>query len=180
MERPIIFSADSVRAILDGRKTQTRRVVRPSQQRYDVPPWNVDRLWVREQVRAEELPSGLDGVRYRADNAFIPIENSESAADKWLDLWHYRRAPNRVHDHPGNWVPPIHMPRWASRITLAVQSARVECLQGISDDDINAEAYDSRDAFVAAWDKLNAKRGLRWADNPWVWVIEFSVHEFRR
>ena len=102
-ERPILFSAPKVRAILAGTKSQERLIIKPKHMawidasvtnflhgKWDERPLPYgqpgDRLWVRETCRAEELPSGLDGVRYVADEEFREIENSQDAADRWLDL----------------------------------------------------------------------------------------------
>lgn len=156
-ERPILFSGEMVRAILDGRKTQTRRVVKPqppnwawtrvkeyaeirglTQQVGKIEYWIKpcpygqpgDRLWVRETWRAEELPVyGEDGIRYRADNHFQIIENTFEASEKWGDAY-----------RPGmKWRSSIFMPRWASRITLEIVSVRVDQVQDISEDDAKAE-----------------------------------------
>jgi len=170
-ERPILFSAPMVRAILAGTKTQTRRVVKcdirgPSDPMdtwdwYDkkgkwagahgrgfpfkktnaalLCPYGQpgDRLWVREACLAEELPDGLDGVRYLADEAFLAIESTQEGADRWLALRYYGKRPSPV--APVKTVPAIHMPRWASRITLEVTAVRVERLQDISIADAMAE-----------------------------------------
>lgn len=166
-EHPILFSALMVRAILEGRKTVTRRIVKDpglpcatdAQQRdrirRSIPcPYGQpgDRLWVRETCRAEELTleaaerdgfengdgvplGGLGGVRYLADNWFRPIDNTLAASDAWGALYAYRSKS-------GVTVPPIHMPRWASRITLEVTGVRVERLQDISVADAMAEGVD--------------------------------------
>ncbi len=159
-----------VRALLDGRKTQTRRVVKPQPKRVgwytqdDKPgvqfdwhevdehndpidsslrcPYGApgDRLWVRETSRAEELSTGQDGVTYTADNAFRPIENNREAGERWLRMHNYcgRR---------GALVPGIHMPRWASRLTLEVTEVRVERAQDISEADAIAEGVWRNDDF---------------------------------
>jgi len=175
--KPILFSAPMVRAILDGRKTQTRRVIRPqpehvewferqkgwcarvSPQQYEMvkafaAPGDI--LWVRERFRIEQgspcyftaCPCGLEGK----------------------------------HGEKG-WKPSIHMPRWACRVWLEVIDVRVERVREISGVDIQAEglpvafdvpgAFDALDRFADLWDSLNAKRGYSWASNPWVWRIEF-------
>lgn len=143
-----------------------------------------DRLWVRETCRAEELESGLDGVRYLADDAFIPIENSPEAAEKWVSMHNYRWGK-------GLTVPAIHMPRRASRITLEVTGVRVERLKDISADDCMAEGavvhrntgdlldrgiikddWRWRNQYHALWEEINGPDS--WEANPWVWVIEFK------
>ena len=152
-----------------------------------------DTLWVRETCRAEELASGMDGVRYSADYAFIWTDvlipgNTPTVAEKWLDLFSYRgRRPGMI----GHSVPSIHMPRWASRITLLVEAVRVERLQDISEVDAIAEGaarlvmdddgkfYESeqrgnhRTGFAGLWDHINGPGA--WDANPWV-----SVTTFRR
>ena len=223
-ERPIIMSAPMVSAILDRRKSQTWRLLKPQppadwrpahwcelhravdgepvepRTKRDVLGWGWceddglrgftspyapgDLLWVRERCRAEELGDGLDGVRYLADDHFAPIENTREAADRWMDLYHYRYERHGR----GATVPPIHMPRWASRITLRVTEVRVQRLQEISYDDCRDEATECpihgairhtacsalRVGFAATWDDLNDKPGARWDDNPWVAAIRFE------
>lgn len=186
-ERPIIMTAESVRAILDGRKTQTRRVIKSVaywetiemnkdyavviSKPYELTfrtilrcPFGVpgDRLWVRE-TWALAVPAG-SSVRaeriphYKADGEMLP-----------------------------RWKPSIHMPRWASRITLEITGVRVERLQEIKPIDTVAEGvYEPKlnygkaegpyaiATFANYWDSINAKRGYPWDSNPWVWVIEFE------
>lgn len=101
------------------------------------------------------MPGPANGVVYRADED-----------ENWL------------------WSPSIHMPRWASRITMEVVSVRVERIQDITDADVIAEGTDTgegahftppspRMLFALLWDSIYAKRGFGWDANPWVWVIEF-------
>jgi hypothetical protein len=208
-ERPILFSAPMIRAILDGRKTQTRRIMKPQPDAVldGEPYWHIggyrtrigakrpfvcpygqpgDRLWVRETCRAEELPSGLDspetlGVRYLADDCFIPIGNTPESGDVWLDLRYYGKRASPV--APVKTVPAIHMPRWASRITLEITGIRVERLQDISESDALAEGIDpkfppdeqwanaARMRFADIWESINGQGS--WDTNPWVWVVEF-------
>lgn len=204
-ERPILFSGAMVRAILDGRKTQTRRVVKPQPfemhkfehairacwSEREAPcfepvlcPYGQvgDRLWVRETYMCEELKNGSDGIRFRADNAFILIENTQ-AADAWL------LRPETKWDR---WLPSIFMPRWASRITLEITGIKVERVQEISAQDADAEGTTSHyhctepthlvdgthrcdpiGDYRRIWDSINRKK-YPWASNPWVWVIEFK------
>lgn len=180
--RPILFSGPMARAILDGRKTQTRRLVsllefdatdtpgydfrfRDRQMRWHdyrradfiakKCPFGApgDLLWVRETWRVHggqeyEYQQDRSSVMYRADMDMGTLD---------LD-W--------------EWRPSIFMPRWASRITLRVESARVERLHAITEEDAIAEGLNSRAEFSAGWDTLH-KPGDRWADNPWVWVVGF-------
>lgn len=201
--RPILFSAEMVRAILDGRKSQTRRVVKldsfyvepdtvyPFQFRDKRGAWQEtsleyllrhhcpygevgDRLWVRETWKCEELePHGEDGVRYKADGAFRMIDNTREASEQWMDA-------NRG---DGKWRPSIFMPLWASRITLQIMNVRVERLQEISEHDAEAEGIsmswtllDGTKTFLGEYELLwNQINGAgAWQKNPWVWVIEFQ------
>ena len=179
-ERPIIFSCEMVRAVLDGRKTMTRRVVVP-QPEYGAYPHHDeadgvafanpgsfhkyrflpnDHLWVRETwycdnpSRAQDILSRGEGLYYKA-----------------------------TEEHPGifpKWRPSIFMPRWASRITLEITDIRVERLQHISEKDAVKEGLISDEInqitaaenFENLWDSINGKK-YPWASNPWVWVIEF-------
>jgi hypothetical protein len=187
-EHSIIFSGEMVRAILEGRKTQARRVVNPIHW-----PWfdkhgaaehcltcpygqPGDRLWVRETWRPYCIISGIRapqrlGIIYRADNAKI---QNPAAGNVWRMDWVTR------------WRSPIHMPRWASRITLEIKGVRVERLQDISQADARDEGAECplghphdpeigyRLAYRDLWDSINAKRGHSWDSNPWVWVVEFK------
>jgi hypothetical protein len=135
-------------------------------------------MWVRENCRAEELSDGLDGVRYLADNAFVPIENTAEAAERWgmLHAYDFKRRGYCA------TVPAIHMPRWASRITLEITEARVERVQDISNADAYAEGIDLAGNmsfpvrwYRDRWNALNAKQGFGWNANPWVWLITFRL-----
>jgi len=197
-EKPILFNGNMVRAILAGNKTQTRRIAKPVKHPdlgnlYDpgalaLEPQHVieragpygkpgDRLWVRETCRAEELPSGLDGVRYLADDHFVPLPPTPSpeAAFKWMHL-------NAYGSKRGASVPSIHMPRWASRLLLEITDVRVERLQGVTFADARAEGwqskvngrpndYDPISWYELLWAEINGEGS--WDANPWVWCITF-------
>ncbi len=160
-----------------------RELVRPAELRcpYGAPG---DRLWVKEAWRPVERESdGLDGVLFRADDAFVGIENTVEAADLWGAAYNNGKYGTK-------WRSPLFLPRWASRISLEITGVRVERLQDISKDDAIAEGcshwecghpdcmseghYGPRGAFVGLWNTVNAKRGFAWESNPWVWVIEFK------
>lgn len=220
-ERPILFSAPMVRAILAGRKTATRRGVKPEPPstpgsrpepacdaencgtswhwrradggcewhidcRYGVPG---DRLWVRETFATIAHGPGL-GVRIRYDATperedHRVIDPAPDREDRWRPLDWKRR-------------PGIHMPRWASRITLEVTGVRVERLHEITEADARAEGvereeYDwghgwagaltgdgvsrvpmdcARSAFMDLWGEINGRAS--WDANPFVWVVSFK------
>jgi len=232
-ERPILFSAPMVRAILAGTKTKTRRVVKPQPQpnggaglhpvrpyRTPAGDWNWvlsatgmgcgdpfpcpygqpgDRLWVRESVRAADLDDFSRAVEYLADGACVQVASAEDieseAFGRWEKLNLYRS--NDAALDGGKTVPPMHMPRLASRIDLEITGVRVERLNAISEADAAAEGiikYDmgghgplfgtgypdtdpcARDtpvgAYAALWESINGAGS--WDANPWVWVVEFQ------
>jgi len=171
-EYPILFSAPMVRAILDGTKTQTRRVVKPRGVSDDVAQWlhamakGVDMpcpygkpgdvLWVRETFVLERWD---DEPKFTADRPtqYNPGDGSEWSDEYWLRP-HYRAtdpAPDLCYEDDENddgepkckWRPSIFMPRWASRITLEIVNIRVERVQDITVQDCKSEGvgYDLND-----------------------------------
>lgn len=186
-ERPILFSAQMVRAILEGRKTQTRRVARLTDAgrvsrggrnwHVDDPeaviacPYGVrgDTLWVRETHYVQSA-GYLDGsgrlILYRATEP----------------------------DAPCTWTPSIFMPRWASRITLEIKGVRLERLHTITEADARAEGAmyhdgrgvghsgwrhdykdvhaDARSSFARLWADINGAES--WHANPIVWAVTFE------
>jgi hypothetical protein len=204
---PILFSGPMIRAILDGRKTQTRRVVKPQ------PPDGIDNVGDGETFcdfesgKTWRSPYGYDGDRlwvretwrsWRWNDRVKPREFAERWGDDDPQLYIGYDADNDVTRDgltmDGKTRVSIHMPRWASRITLELTDVRVERLQEISDDDAKAEGVEPnlwadlnpdgtpragesiahRAAFHELWDSINGKRGFGWTANPWVWVIEFT------
>lgn len=216
-EHPIIFSSPMVRVILEGRKVQTRRIIKKA---YDgIPPGETaaavyparvsgyiawwprdypgladftkdqyqygfecpygqpgDKLWVRETWAAiwpgeVEVPLQDCNLEYRAD---LP-----GGCTDYPGGWPANDA--RGYEDAPKWRPSIHMPRWASRITLEITVVRVERVQDISGRDALAEGVTSEDVhipywqqFAPVWNSINAKRGYSWDVNPWVWVISFA------
>ncbi len=204
-DKPILFSAPMVRALLAGTKTQTRRLFKNikdvGEGKYhiwtkgggvfglselDVPKFGPDylpikvgdHLWVRERI---ERANG-EAVGYPADGSWLPN-----------DPWQWKR----------DTLPSIHMPRWASRLTLAVTDVRVERLQDISEADAKAEGLETHldgdaddngrarlyeyfrgsddlewdsdpvEAYLALWDAINGDGA--WEANPWVAAYTFTV-----
>lgn len=169
-ERPILFSGGMVRAILDGRKTQTRRVIKPQPSKPVGP--NHDGLWsdtCDPVTRYFGCPYGQPGDRlYVRETWRINLSGN---------IW-YRADGKSVAD--GLWKPSIHMPRILSRITLEIESVRVERVQEITPDDCRAEGIGdefndigARYCFGQLWNEINEPRGFGWEVNPWVWAITF-------
>ena len=199
-ERPVLFSAPMVRAILDGRKTVTRRVVKPRKDReigcalapcelagevnagdYTNAPWAPgERLWVREAFD------------------FLPDSSPDHPQGCQIVYWATGSLEPRTAPHDYNPLiyghekvrPSIHMPRWASRITLEITGVRAERLQDISEADALTEGIarhadgsgfhtedgrhysaDPSESFASLWESINGAGS--WDANPWVFVIEF-------
>ena len=156
-ERPILFSAPMVRALLDGNKTQTRRIVKPGKWESESPEYGVsfgncpygqpgDRLWVREAfVQGWPLDPVTDRLlQFDADGNELPKKTWYRATDDitWSD--------DDGCETNVPWKPSIHMPRVASRITLEVTGVRVERLQDISEADAIAEGCKAK-PFPGPW-----------------------------
>lgn len=196
-ERGMIFNSEMVRAILDGRKTQTRRIMKEqpvlngnfyevfgsawSKGMTSIPavpghslstrcPFGAvgDRIWVRETWARYNIDQNSHDIAYRA-----------TTPEDWPE--------------EGRWRPSIHMPRWASRILLEITDVRVERLNAISEEDARAEGIidggclncgepepcgcanpepDATDAFAYLWQSIYGQES--WNANPWVWVISFK------
>jgi hypothetical protein len=184
-ERPILFSGPMVRAILAGTKTQTRRVVKLLE---GFEPSGSTMHWPHAQKRAGvtvplKCPYGQPGDRLWVRETWAPVFKRVPHSNGCL----YRADDDGRQINPrsmdGKWKPSIHMPRWASRITLEITGVRVERLQDISGQDVIAEGIEvdilgnapltlAIDRYRRLWDSLNAEHAP-WASNPWVWVVEF-------
>lgn len=227
-ERGMIFNAEMVRAILEGRKTQTRRPVR-----FPVLDKNLgcelagnelagelsagsylnsafgkpsDRIWVRETWTTlgnedgccvdweENLCKGDERSAARIYRASCEQRPGD------YGLWSipddaYWKPHTKDHKFEGAWRPSIHMPRWASRITLEITNVGVQRLQSISPNDAEREglvklpatgrycinqgdqyfggaSHDAREVFSWLWESIYGEES--WKANPWVWVIEFK------
>lgn len=181
-ERGMIFNGEMVRAILDGRKTQTRRTIKWKQTRFTEIgeredgsrwPWSEDaehacdfwhpcpfgavgdRIWVRETWNKY---GGL--LTYRADHDWIDDMRKETVCT-------------------AKWVPSIHMPRWASRILLEITDVRVERLNSITEEDAEAEGVTDSgfgdllvDGYRYLWKSIYGEES--WKANPFVWVVSFK------
>ena len=222
--RPILFSPPMVQALLDGRKTQTRRVLKDqppegcvfydinihNQAAFRLPQSDLctstcvcphgkpgDLLYVREAWRTPESLDHLSPseIAQRCKEAgyhgpWCPIVTvADNTAHNWSEEDGFRD------DEPtGRFRQGMHMPRWASRITLRITEIRVERVRDINEAGAIAEgierskieqhlwrAYEGatgtcpRAAFALLWNSINEARGFGWDANPWVWVICFEV-----
>lgn len=208
-DKPIDMNPAQMLGLLEGRKTQDRRVLKPQPDNslpiggaefvkmyddpgrwcwlngfdgsivapFDAPHAPGNRLWVREahymtNKHAYRLSVGVE-------QSLNPTDDYEAC----VYACGFDRSTGGLRLRPS-----IHMPRWASRLTLIVTDVRVQRLQEISDADAIAEGckgYVSAcgdfgespvEQFRDLWDSLNAKRGFGWDDNPWVTATTFTVH----
>ncbi|EDS6805966.1 morphogenetic protein [Salmonella enterica subsp. enterica serovar Legon] len=219
-ERGMIFNAEMVRAILEGRKTQTRRPVKPQPELTERSgfSWNGvvfgsgsddretnrnfahvkcpfgkpgDRIWVRETFQGplfdyEQMQSYLEDSSKFEKPEFCQYAADGKPAPEYYD------ADDNLHC---GWCPSIHMPRWASRITLEIIDVRVERLHSISERDALREglfqlpasgryclqpgmqyfgmaSHSAKEVYSWLWASIYGEES--WAANPWVWVIEFK------
>ena len=217
-DRPIIFSAPTVRALLGGRKSQTRRIIKPSPEfcgggrSRDPQNWNDPDAWGWENYDEgcwDLLSEGYTGRPFYApgDRLWVreafSYESLDVDRNGFMPPWYWADGNPESGDFTRP-KPSIHMPRWASRLTLLVTDVRVQRLQEISDDDARAEGieplksgrgyYDptvSHDqsrsivrfgqyyslathAFSALWDSIHGPDA--WDANPWCAAISFTVH----
>ena len=197
-ERPIPFKGEMVRAILDGRKTQTRRVMK-------VQPWPDSLVTVEHyhptvinrhgdmQPGKEIFGAHWDDGEFGLRCPYGPPGDTLWVRETWAPLpgcvvlnVAFYRADTIATPEDVRWRPSIRMPRWASRITLRITDIRVERLQSVSHEDCEAEGcpgghgsipgypYSAtpREHFQTLWNKINGPDA--WDENPWVWVISFE------
>jgi hypothetical protein len=210
-EYPILFSSEMVRAILDGRKTMTRRVIKPQPEAHTMqvlplgnglylPSWSGRNVSESPTGRPMKCPYGQPGDRLWVREAWYYEEHMYDVNAGEPDLPGGRYSRRLVYrasypDYPvtigvgkHGWRPSIHMPRWASRITLEIEEIRVERLQEITEEDARAEGVEAlrgsfpigeqrltihQHAFAYLWGSINSKK-YPWDSNPYVWVIKFK------
>ena len=193
--RPILFSGAMVRAILENSKTQTRRIVKP-QPTTEIRSGMMGYWSIQPDVREFSCPYGQPGDRlwvretWQAWAECDKLKATQLPADAMANL----NFPANGNTWPSRIRSSIHMPRWASRITLEITGVRVEKLQGISESDAIAEGCSknhngyywggphavsglkqmatAKSAYNDLWTSINGPDS--WAANPWVWVVEFK------
>ena len=177
--KPILFSSAMVRALLDGSKTQTRRIVKPQPTKLAGPDF--DGCWsdtIPPVVRYFMCPFGRNGDT-------LWVRETWCIADDGVDYPFLYRADNWTEcpSADGKWKPSIFMPRSASRITLEITAVRVERLNDISEEDAITEGVDIGNPpheadqplptmlYERLWENINGHGS--WQANPFVWVITF-------
>jgi len=225
-EHPVLFSGPMVRALLSGRKTQTRRIVTPHNSYFWSAPreyWKhslfseayADRGYLHapshssyddDHSEREECPRclemGWDATTHRLYSKFA-IGDTLWVRETWahdapdLDSCrrgcesdgircgpYYKADASQFDADSLRWRPSVHMPRWASRISLEITAVRAERLQDINEEDCEAEGIGDgylvrmrvppprKYSFKALWEGLNGEDS--WAKNPWVWVLNFE------
>lgn len=218
-ERPITFTGPMVRAILEGRKTQDRKIIKPQPYyiKFTGPMVRAilegQKTQTRRKIKPQPdyvnalgvpfYPDSFDKLKRRIHGGPVDyrINPYGQAGDRlWVrETWDFLALDDGVFDiqdfirkggkvaykadggNPvDNWIPSIHMPRRASRITLEIVSVRVERLQDISEADAKAEGVDPyapddgryAEGYHELWESINGQGS--WELNPWVWVIEFK------
>lgn len=206
-DKGIIFSAPMVRALLSGTKTQTRRLLKlPTTAPSGGPIYEHPKMGGWEATthggggcftigkNGERIPAPkLVGIWHQTCGICIVVPQQpgdriyvrEAHNLDWGDQVLYRAGSGSAVDagysKEPKWRPSIHMPRWASRLTLLVTDVRVQRLQDISEADAKAEGVEMvagrnyRDGFAILWNSLHTKPGTTWSDNPWVVAVTFDV-----
>jgi hypothetical protein len=195
-EKPIIFQPHMVESILRGLKTQTRRVIK-----FPAHSYQPDTAWIAsvnpdgtdgwiawgpkpatDDFSRRAYPNGggfpcpygcAGGFlwireRWRVELVYDHLKPSELKDDTHI-YYGYRQNLKA-----GRIRSPLHMPRFASRLTVRIVSIKPERLQDITEHGARDEAFLNREHFRENWDNINAKRGFGWETNPWVWVITFE------
>lgn len=199
------FKADMVRSILDGKKTMTRRLVKPQ------PETRCGEIEVWDKSSESRVPMDAESFA----NEFAPYQPGQilyvketfcagrpatpnglgiCVREKWSkpemgDKVVYK-ASSDYGPHPPPWTSSMFMPRWAARIWIEITAVRCERLQDISEEDAEAEGVDflrhhpdsdetlsARKLYEILWDHINKKPGTRWSDNPFVFCYAFKRTE---
>jgi hypothetical protein len=201
-EKPILMRGEMVRAILDGGKTQTRRIVKRNERGLAIlkRPYaanvrdGVGLVWTpaageREQPMppekiAELCPYGSIGERLWVRETWqaVPIGCHRDwrgiPEDRFRTVCPGHETVAAIYradgEMPGDeiWQPSIFMPRWACRISLEITDVRVERLNDISEEDGLAEGFTGRAGFLESWGKHNKPEVT--STNPWVWIVGFK------
>ena len=204
--RPILFNGQMVRALLDGRKTQTRRVLKPQPKPVDELASEAGDVFVdydgslrrfrrdrrqnfADDIIGEPMPCPYGSV---GDLLYVRETWSHTGQGAWTpsDAFIAQSLGGKLvyradeGDEAPGWFPSIHMPRWASRLTLRITDVRVERLKDITKAEAAKEGwqsmlsdgslnYNPKRWFRDLWDEINGPGA--WEANPWVWAVSFKV-----
>ncbi len=184
--RPIFLHQLEVRPLIDGRRTQLRRIIKPQpkQQRDGLWKWDY-MLWAPSKASPEEpikwCPFGKVGDKLWCRETWYPSFKRTKTSNGCV----YKADDDGIHLNPGwspadGWKSPAVMSRWASRLTLVIDSVRVEQIRSVSEDDAYASGADTESTqlspfieFRDQWDKMNGTGS--WDKNPWVWALNVKV-----
>jgi len=190
-EYPMLFSTPMVQAILEERKTMTRRILKVQ----GCKPFLPDDTWSETDIihwtrNGSTCPYGVPGDLLWVRETWMHAPNYPYLPEKYY--YKASMSDQFIKEWPKSWKPSIHMPKSAARIWLEITDVKVERLQDISNEDALKEgikviepdeAYfdymqyagsylHPRGSFFSLWEKINGKESLE--QNPWVWVIEFK------
>ena len=195
--KPILFNTEMVRAILDGRKTVTRRPVKKRYSNTDLELWRDGKTLCEKQNKEVNQPYSVGDILYVRETWGFDKNN-------WLYKAEFSDADNQKLKNIMRWRPSIHMPKEAARIFIKVTDVRVARLRDIGIKDVECEGIDIGDTCRACiaeygtpcckddesecgvfddvvcnvysdlWDSIYYDRGLGWSANPWVWRIKFE------
>ena len=191
-DKPIIFSTEMVKAILNGEKTQTRRIIKG--QYLDGAP---------SSFAAYELEDGKYGFSNDDSEWVCPYGKPQDKLYVRETTLFWRNTSDNSISHVAaykadgyglkngeRWTPSIHVPKKYARILLEIESIKIERLQKISEGDAEKEGINflreipdadetlsAKILFEILWDSINKKRGFGWDLNPWVWVVKFKISE---
>lgn len=192
--RPILFNAPMVRAVLEGSKTQTRRVLKSQALEWISTPVGFDPQFIAD-AENRLSPYGQIGDQLWVRETFCEVPMTDlancktsifiefAAGKKYLKQGKPPAIWDSYKPEGVKWKPSIFMPRAASRITLEITGVRVERLQDISEVDALAEGVEplsdpgavfapAKSAYCDLWESINGAGS--WGLNPWVWVLEFK------
>lgn len=194
LEKPMLFNTEMVKAIMEGRKTQTRRIIKKKYSNTDIGHMGEGSEILYPDIIFEiqnDVPEPVindDGSRRVHLKAYEEIKKPYEIGDviyvreTWLEHEgrYYFKADTPIDKglrKEFKWKPSIHMPKQAARIFLKVNDIRAERLQDISEVDALKEGFEeapeiftSKELFQAEWESIYKN----WDENPWIWVIEFE------
>ncbi len=184
-ERPMLFNAALVRAILSGQKTQTRRPMKPQPEHLQCYGWKGRTIHDSEYCHwCWKQHVGLDNMHNITEQLGAACPYGRPGERLWVRETHrftdgaedfpLHAVRYRASGHPKNdrrWRPSIHMPRWASRIDLEITDVHIEQVQDITELDARLDGLDSVDNFRATWERIYPGS---WDRNDWIWVLDFK------